>query len=93
MIKLNKDFNKYLGGFLMGSVGLTVLKSGVAQKVYTAVTAGAFIARDYVLEEVEKLQATAMDIADDAKDMTEKYYQEKDQKFSQGIDAEAEVEE
>jgi hypothetical protein len=83
-----KDFAKYAGGFLLGSVGLSVLKSGVAQKVYTAVTAGVFIAKDYVLEEAEKFHATALDIADDAKEMTEKYYEEKDQKFDQGLDAE-----
>lgn len=70
----NNHFAKYAAGFLVGCVGMPVLKSGVAKKAYTYLTAGAFIARDSIMETVEKTQACALDIAEDAKEITEKYY-------------------
>ena len=72
------SWSKVLGGFLLGTIGVPLLKSKAAEKVYTHITAGVFIAKDRILEETEKLQAKAMDISDDAKNLVEKYYQEKD---------------
>lgn len=79
----NSHFSKYAIGFLLGAVGVPLLKSRVAQKAYVYLTAGAFIARDSVMEEVERIQATAMDISEDAKVITEKYYAQKDQEFAE----------
>ena len=86
--KTNKsDLLKVAGGFLLGSVGLTMLGSRPAQKAYTHVTAGVFLAKDYVLEKAEVIQAKAGDIASDAKVIVEQYNQEKDNDFNCGSDA------
>ncbi len=79
---------KYTVGFLAGSVGLEFLKSDVAKKGYTYLTAGAYLVKDRVLEDAEKIQAAASDISEDAKVITEKYYQDKDAKFAEGLDGE-----
>ncbi len=88
----SKHWMKYAAGFVAGSVGLEFLKSDVAKKAYTYVTAGAFLVKDRVLEDAEKIQAAAMDISEDAKVITEKYYQDKDAKFMEGLDGEEVVE-
>ena len=89
-------WSKVLGGFLLGTVGVPLLKTKTAKKVYTYVTAGAFIAKDRILEEAELLQASATDISDDAKVIVEKYYQDKDAEYeaaeSAAVEAEAEAE-
>ncbi len=72
-------FSKYAIGFLLGAVAAPVLKSRLAQKAYVYLTAGAFIARDSIMEEVERIQATASDVAEDAKVLTEQYYAQKEQ--------------
>lgn len=79
MVNGGSHFSKYAIGFILGCVGVPVLKSRLAQKAYVYLTAGAFIARDSIMEEVEKVQASALDISEDAKVLTEKYYAQKDQ--------------
>lgn len=74
---------KYAIGFLVGSVGIPVLKSGLAKKAYTYITAGAFIAKDSIMEGVEKTQACVSDIAEDAKVITEAYYANRDQEWEE----------
>lgn len=81
-------WSKVLGGFLLGTVGVPMLKSDCAKKVYTKLTTGAFIAKDLILEEAEVIQAMANDIACDAKVEVEKYYQEKDKKFEESLEEE-----
>lgn len=75
------NFNKYAIGFLLGTVGVSVATSKIAQKAYRYLFAGAFIAKDSVMETVEKLQAGTMDIAEDAKVIVEKYYAEQDAEY------------
>ena len=84
-MKKGSNFAKYAVGFLLGSVGLSALKSGVAQKAYRYIFAGAFIAKDSIMETVEKVQTSTADIAEDAKAITEKYYAEKDKKFEEEL--------
>jgi len=72
------NWSKVLGGVLIGVVGVPLLKTKTAGKVFTYITAGAYIAKDAILGEAEKIQAKAMDISDDAKVIVEKYYKEKD---------------
>lgn len=76
---------KVLGGFLLGTVGVPALKSDTAKKVYRYATAGAFIARDRILEEAENIQAMATDVADDAKVIVEEYYQKKDAEYDAAV--------
>ena len=78
-MKQNSSFPKFAIGFLVGCVAAPVLKSRLAQKAYVYLTAGAFIARDSIMEEVERVQVTASDVAADAKVLTEKYYAQKEQ--------------
>lgn len=75
----SSHFSKYAIGFFLGAVAAPVLKSGIAKKAYVYLTAGAFIARDSIMEEVERVQATASDVAEDAKVLTEKYYAQREQ--------------
>ncbi|MCQ2452319.1 MAG: DUF6110 family protein [Oscillospiraceae bacterium] len=93
MAKMNgvSNLGKYAVGFLLGSVGLSALKSGIAQKAYRYLFAGAFIAKDSVMETVEKVQATTLNIAEDAKVLTEKYYESKDKQYEADL-AQAEEE-
>jgi len=90
----NSSWSKVLGGFILGTVGVPMLKTEAAKKVYKYATAGIFIARDRVLEEAEVLQAMASDIADDAKVIVEEYYQNKDEEYTaavEGADTDEEV--
>lgn len=75
----NSGFPKYAIAFLAGMVAAPVLKSRLAKKAYVYLTAGAFIARDSIMEEVERIQVTASDVAEDAKVLTEQYYAQKEQ--------------
>ena len=45
------------GGFLLGTVGLDLLKTETADKVYTYTTAGVLIAKDWVMKQVEFVTA------------------------------------
>lgn len=67
----------FIGGFLLGTAGLELLKSEEAEKVYTVATTGVLLARDRVMEEAEKLNAKALDIYADAKEMKERYLEKK----------------
>ena len=71
------------GGFILGKAGDTIFGSKKAKEVYTVLTAGAFIAKDAVMEYVEKIQAGASDIAEDAKKMADKYYLDRDASVKQ----------
>ena len=86
-------WSKVLAGFVLGTVGVPLLKTKTAEKVFTYATAGAFIAKDRVLEEAEVIQAKAMDVSDDAKVIVEKYYQDKDAEYEEARKAEAAKEE
>ena len=61
------------GGFLLGTVGLELLKTDTADVVYKYATAGVLIAKDWVMEQVEYLNARAQDIYADAKEIHENY--------------------
>ena len=81
----NSSWSKVAVGFVLGTVGVPLLKTKEAQKVYRVLTAGALIAKDRVLEEAENIQAMAMDIHEDAKVMVEEYYMEKDAQYDAEI--------
>lgn len=88
MMRMGNGWGKFVGGFLLGSVGLTALGSKIAQKGYRYVAAGAFIARDSIMEKAEQIQAAASDIAADANEIKEEYYRSLDQADMQGEDVE-----
>lgn len=67
-----------LGGYVLGKAGNAVFGGETAKKAYTTVATGAFIAKDAVMEQVEKIQVSAADIAADAKINAERYYAKRD---------------
>ena len=82
----------FVGGILLGSVGFDMLTSEEAEKVYTAVTEGALIARDYIMKNVEYTTAKAQDIYSEAKTKADRYIERKaarssEEEFARGVDA------
>ena len=71
-----------LGGFILGKAGETIFGSKPAKKAYTAIATGAILAKDSVMGSVEKIQAGASDIMEDAKVNAERYYESREAGFS-----------
>lgn len=70
-----------IGGFVLGKAGDKIFGSKEAIKAYTKAATCAFIAKDCVMEEVEKIQAAASDIAADARVEADKYQAQKDAEY------------
>lgn len=64
---------KLIGGFLLGSAGLAMLGSRPARKIYSHVAAAGLIARDYILDKSERIQACASDVMADANEIKAQY--------------------
>ncbi|MCI6637273.1 MAG: DUF6110 family protein [Bilifractor sp.] len=75
-----------LGGYILGKAGVEIFGGKTARKVYTGITTGAFLAKDSVMDRVEKIQAGASDIAADARANVEKYYAAKEKEYTEGTD-------
>lgn len=71
-----------LGGFVLGKSGEMIFGSQTAKKLYTKAATGAFIAKDSIMEQAEKIQACAMDIATDARIEADNYQARKDAEYS-----------
>ncbi len=61
----------FVGGTLFGSVGIKLLTSKDAKKVYTHITAAGLRMKDSVMETVNVVQENADDILAAAKDLNE----------------------
>lgn len=61
----------FVGGTLFGSVGIKLLTSKDAKKVYTHITAAGLRMKDSVMETVTVVQENADDILAAAKDLNE----------------------
>lgn len=70
-------WKSFVGGILLGSVGLELLKDKGADKVFTAVCEGVLVAKDWVMERVEKVSLRATDIYADAKEKADAYLEKK----------------
>ena len=68
-------WKSFIGGVVVGALGLELLRQKEADKVLVGVTEGVLVAKDWVMERVEKIQARASDVYDDAKGKTEGYLQ------------------
>lgn len=66
-----KKFGLFGAGLLFGSVGLKILGSKDAQKLYAHTTAAALRARDSVMKTVTAIREGAEDVYADAKDINE----------------------
>ena len=87
-------WKSFVGGVLLGTVGLDMLRSEEADEVYTAITEAVLVARDYIMKNVEYATARAQDIYAVAKPRAEKFIEEreakkacvKEQEFARGVD-------
>ena len=61
----------FIGGVLFGSVGIKLLSSKDAKKVYTQTTAAVLRMKDCTMQTVNKVQEEAGDILADAKAINE----------------------
>ena len=61
----------FIGGTLLGSVGLKLLSSKDAKNAYVHVAAAGLRAKDSVMETVTKVQENAADVMAAAKDLNE----------------------
>ncbi len=76
-----------IGGIIAGAYGPDLLASKAVQKGLRYLTAGAIIARDRIMADSEKIQAAASDIAADAKEITQRYYDRCDEASKEFEDA------
>ena len=76
-----------IGGIIAGAYGPDLIASKAAQKGFRYITAGAIIARDRIMADSEKIQAAASDIAADAKEITQRYYDRCDEASKEFEDA------
>ena len=84
-----KKFGLFGAGVLFGTVGLKLLGSKDAQKVYAHTTAAALRAKDSVMKTVTAIRESAEDVYADAKDINDS----RAQKAEEAVIADAPVEE
>ena len=70
-------WKSFAGGILLGSVGLELMRSKNADKVFVAVSTGVLVAKDWVMERYEKVSARAADVFADAKVKADAYLEKK----------------
>ncbi len=66
-----KKIGLFAGGVLFGTVGIKILSSADAKKVYTNCTAAVLRAKDCVVKTAETVQENAGDILAEAKQINE----------------------
>ena len=66
-----KGLGLFVGGVLFGTVGIKILSSRDARKVYTSCTAAVLRAKDCVMKTVTAVQENAEDILAEAKQINE----------------------
>ena len=66
-----KKFGLFGAGLLFGTVGLKILGSKDAQKLYAHTTAAALRAKDSIMKTVTAIREGAQDVYADAKDINE----------------------
>ncbi len=72
MININwRKVGIFAGGAVLGIVGLKLLSSRDAKKVYTHCTAAALRAKDYIVDQATVLQENCADIYEEAKKINE----------------------
>ena len=68
----------FVGGMAASTVGVKLLTSKTAKKVYTHLTAAVIRGKDCVMETVTKVREGCGDILTDAKDLNDRYADEAD---------------
>ncbi len=80
------------GGFVLGKAGQAIFGSKKAKEIYTKAATGAYIAKDAIMEEFEKIQAAALDIAAEARIEADNYQAEKDAEYAEAAESAEEEE-
>jgi len=75
------DVKAFVGGVLFGTVGIAILTSREAKKVYTHLTAAALRGKDRVMEQVDFVRENCDDIYQDALALNEQYAAEEEAEF------------
>ena len=70
-------WKSFVGGLLLGSVGLELMREKGADKVFVAATSGVLVAKDWVMKRVEQISLRATDIYADAKVKADAYLEKK----------------
>ena len=70
-------WKSFVGGLLVGGIGLELLRDKGADKVFVAVSTGVLVAKDWVMERVEKISLRATDVFADAKVRADAYLEKK----------------
>ena len=83
-----KKFGLFGAGLLFGTVGLKILGSKDAQKLYAHTTAAALRAKDSVMKTVTAIREGAQDVYADAKDINETRAQEEAEAIIEDASAE-----
>lgn len=78
----------FIGGTLLGSVGLKLLSGKDARKVYAQVTAATLRCKDEVMKQVELVQEGCSDILADAKQINAERAKKEEAKFIEECAAE-----
>ena len=67
-----KNANLFAAGLALGTLGLKILTSNDAKKVYANIVAAGLRAKDSVLATADKVQASSTDILAEANEINEK---------------------
>ena len=78
MLKHAKEAALFAGGLLFGTIGVKILSSKDAKKVYTYTTAAALRMKESVMRTVTTVQENCAEIVASAKDINEQREQELD---------------
>ena len=65
------------GGFLLGTVGVDLLKAEEADKVYTALATATLVSKDWVMKRYEAISARSQDIMAEARVRADRYLERK----------------
>ncbi len=79
--KVNVNWKKvgiFAAGVAFGTAGIKALSSNGAKKFYTGATAVGLASKDCVMKTVTKIQENAGDVYEDAKELNEKWAQERE---------------
>ena len=70
-------WKSFIGGFLLGTVGVDLLKAEEADKVYTALATASLVSKDWVMKRYEYISARSQDIMAEAKVKADRYLERK----------------
>ena len=70
-------WKSFLGGVLLGTVGVDLLKSEEADKVYTALATASLVSKDWVMKRYEYISARSQDVMAEAKVRADRYLEKK----------------